>query len=360
MNIHANFPGGNIELIGIYGDHIWLRPHLRDTKGDWFFWAFCVEGAAGQTITFDFSADKIGYFGPAISHDMHTWHFAGSETLVLGNAERQAFTYTFAPDENLVYFAHDIVYRPERLDALANELGKPLHTHAVSRRGYNVPALTLPGGDTWIVLTSRHHSCESSGSYFLEGVTRELAANLPGEFSVLVLPFMDYDGVLYGDQGKNRVPHDQNRDYTDNPIYPEVANLQAFANNYKVKYAFDFHSPWHLGGANDDVFFVRQYKNPDGQDTMSALFRKESANLRLRYDGNSDIMPDVDWNSSTIPMFDNYFAKFDSVELTFTLEIPYFGKPDNMVDQTSPIELGRAFGRALIAYINQNPKASDL
>ena len=38
--VDANFPGGNIVVDSIAGDLVTLRPDLRDTEGDWFYWYF--------------------------------------------------------------------------------------------------------------------------------------------------------------------------------------------------------------------------------------------------------------------------------------------------------------------------------
>ena len=37
----------------------------------------------------------------------------------------------------------------------------------------------------------------------------------------MMVPFTDYDGAQAGDQGKNRAPHDHNRDYVEF-LYPET------------------------------------------------------------------------------------------------------------------------------------------
>ena len=36
------------------------------------------------------------------------------------------------------------------------------------------------------------------------------------EFKILCVPFVDFDGVVDGDQGKGRNSHDHNRDYCEN------------------------------------------------------------------------------------------------------------------------------------------------
>ena len=54
MKIHANFTGGNIRVLEINGDIIQVQNEIRDTTEDWFYWAFCVEGAQGRTLNFRF------------------------------------------------------------------------------------------------------------------------------------------------------------------------------------------------------------------------------------------------------------------------------------------------------------------
>ena len=63
MEISKNFIGGNIKVIRRTGNEIYLENELRDTGQDWFYWAFCAEGAAGQTVTFRFQDNRLGYFG---------------------------------------------------------------------------------------------------------------------------------------------------------------------------------------------------------------------------------------------------------------------------------------------------------
>ena len=69
-----------------------------------------------------------------------------------------------------------------------------------------------------------------------------------GDF--FIVPFVDKDGVEDGDQGKNRRPHDHNRDYKLR-IYPEVRaiteRLPAWSDS-KPLFFLDMHCPWLRGG----------------------------------------------------------------------------------------------------------------
>ena len=78
-----------------------------------------------------------------------------------------------------------------------------------------------------VLLTCRHHACEMMASYSLEGIMEAVLASDEGrrlreQVEFFVVPFMDKDGVEEGDQGKNRKPHDHNRDYDGESLYASV------------------------------------------------------------------------------------------------------------------------------------------
>ena len=61
--------------------------------------------------------------------------------------------------------------------------------------------MTFGDGNQSVILTSRHHACESTGTYVLEGVLAELIENPIPDTKVFCVPFVDYEGVIRGDQG---------------------------------------------------------------------------------------------------------------------------------------------------------------
>ena len=103
MKIHQEFTGGNIVVTKIEGNDVYLKNETRDSSKSWFYWAFCIEGAQGKTLTFHFDKGRLGYWGPAVSHDLLDWKW--HDQVDTANA---TFTYTFGPDEDKVYFAHSI------------------------------------------------------------------------------------------------------------------------------------------------------------------------------------------------------------------------------------------------------------
>lgn len=81
FTIDAQFPGGNIIVDRIEGDQAFIRPDLRDTDGNWFYWCFRVRGAQNRTVRFEFTEQSpIAARGPAVSvDDGLTWRWLGRE-----------------------------------------------------------------------------------------------------------------------------------------------------------------------------------------------------------------------------------------------------------------------------------------
>lgn len=222
MSVNSDFIGGNIRIENKKGNTYYLNNELRDTTEDWFYWAFCAEGYAGETVTFNFPDNRIGYYGPAVSHDLKKWEWLGK------SKEKNSFTYTFRENENKVYFAHSMLYHPERFLEFCKEKGVSIKQLCETRKGRSVPYITFGNGDRIILLASRHHACESTGNYILEGVLDGLLKCPIENTRVICVPFADYDGVVDDDQGKARKPYDHNRDYSieNQAIYPETVTIK--------------------------------------------------------------------------------------------------------------------------------------
>ncbi len=348
MLIHKNFVGGNISVKEIAGDVVYLENELRDTTENWFYWAFCVEGAQGKTVTFKLQKNRVGYFGPAVSHDLKEWRW-------LNECNGEEFTYTFGKDESKVYFAHNMLYHPDRFFEFAAKKGLKVDTLCTSRKGRATPCITVGEGELSIILTARHHACEATGSYVLEGVLSGLIDRPIEGATLFCVPFVDYDGVLDGDQGKSRVPHDQNRDYGANEesIYAETAAIRKYADENGCNLAFDFHSPWHKGGRNDLVFIVQTLpEKVEKLNLFGNILEGQITPNAMKYKKSNDIAPYTEWNKPSAQIWRNMSAK-PECDLAFTLETAYFGTPDNRVSQDRLVELGRCFARAIKEYVKE-------
>ncbi len=349
--IDNTFTGANCKIISLEEDRAIIDVQLRDTVTDWFFWCFKVEGANGKTITFQFeNADRVGYFGPAISYDNLNWTWQYNQPNYGGNC----FTYTFRENESVVYFAHDMVYRPATFNDFASKNDFQIKTLCQSEKGRDIPYLDFGQGEQCILLTARHHACESSGNYVLEGVLENITKAFGDKYRILCIPFVDYDGVVDGDQGKNRNNHDHNRDYDENEIatYNSVRKIREFADSHKIKYAFDFHSPWHYWGVNDTVFFpFNCLESLERSKKFSALLEKHSTINSLPHFAKDDVMPGDSWNTITAKGFGRYMSNLGA-ELSFTLETTYFIASGVQFSPEKARQTGKNFVNALIEYDN--------
>jgi hypothetical protein len=72
---------------------------------------------------------------------------------------------------------------------------------------------------------------------------------------------MDVDNVERGAGGKNQVPHDHNRDWSDQPRYPEVAAAQAWIRRLDKERTFSLFLDLHNPGPSDRTPFF--FGSPD-------------------------------------------------------------------------------------------------
>ena len=344
MKIHSDFIGGNIKVISQTDNEIFLENELRDTTQDWFYWAFCVEGAEGKTVTFNMQENRLGYYGPAVSHDLKNWHW-------LDSVDKNSFTYSFAEGENRVYFAHSFLYHPERFLRFADKHNLEVRELCKGYKGSSVPCVSFGNGEISVILTARHHACESTGNYVLEGVLEELF--LYPEFKVFCVPFVDYEGVIRGDQGKSRNPHDHNRDYTDDSIYPECTAIKKYALQNGCRFGFDFHSPWHIGNENDNVFIVQKSFEKLGRlNRFGEILEDSITEESLKYYHKNDYPFMTGWNQGA-PTVSVFLNNLPENEVAFTLETAYFGTKENKVSAERLVELGRCFAKAIKCYVRK-------
>ncbi len=371
VQIDADVPAGNIVVERVEGDRVDLRQDLRDTEGWWFYWHFRVRGAAGRTLTFRFTnGNPIGVRGPAASGDAgKSWRWLGAKSV-----QGPSFTHAFGPNDDDVRFCFAMPYVAANLDEF-------LKRHAGSRRlraetlcktknGRSVELLRLGKLDgppkRRVFIACRHHACEMMASWALEGLIESVLADadhgrwLRENVQFLIVPFVDKDGVEAGDQGKNRKPHDHNRDYLGPSIYPSVAAIRQLVPKWsqgRLDLALDLHCPWIRGGgdgpgSNEQIVLV----GGPGAETWARqqAFGKALQEVQrgpLVYHPKHNIPHGVGWNTGDQPRScARWAAMLPGTHTAVTVELPYAtagGKPVT-------IESARAFGHDLARAIRKH------
>ncbi len=375
MKIDAGYPGGNVIVTGTEGDKVFVGPDLRDTQGWWFYWNFRVTGAAGRTLTFCFTnQNPIGVRGPAVSTDQgRSWGWMGAEAVrqVSGRKEWE-FIYKFTDDRE-VRFSYEIPYLEAELNRfLENYSGNSaIKVEELCRtdKGRKVECLRLGklAGDPEyrVLLTARHHSCESMASYVMEGIMEEVLADTEDgrkwrqQVEIMAIPFMDKDGVEEGDQGKNRKPHDHNRDYNDTSIYEEVKALKEKVpawSNGRLVFAMDMHCPHIRGGYNEFIYFVGG-RDPVIWERVMNFSRLLEVGIKgpLPYRAADNLPFGKAWNTSG-----NYqqgkncaswMREIPGIKFASGIEIPYANALGVEVNAETSRAFGRDFGRTMLKFI---------
>ncbi|MCR4414206.1 MAG: M14 family zinc carboxypeptidase [Thermoguttaceae bacterium] len=372
LRVDAEIPAGNIVVERIEGDRVELRQDLRDTEGWWFYWHFRVRGAAGRTLTFRFTnGNPIGVRGPALSNDAgQTWRWLGAESV-----RDASFRHSFGPDENDVRFCFAMPYVEANLRAfLARHAKNPClraETLCVTKKGRPVERLHLGKLDGSpkhrVFVTCRHHACEMMASWALEGLMESVLDDaehgrwLRENVEFLVVPFVDKDGVEQGDQGKNRKPHDHNRDYLGASIYPSVAAIRELVPTWSqglLDLALDLHCPWIRGGgsgpgSNEQIVLV----GGPGAETWArqqALGKvlQEVQRGPLVYDPKHNIPHGVGWNTGAEPRScSRWAATLPGTHTAVTVELPYANAGGKPVTAESARAFGHDLARAIARYV---------
>ena len=373
LKISSAFPGGNIVVNKIKGDTVWLKPDLSFTEGDWFYWYFKISGTAGKKIRFQFEQDNVfTRYGPAYSiNNNKNWKWYG-ENRVSDNG----FTFDFAPEDTVGYFSMAFPYTAkslyEFLESTKNSESCIIDTLCLSPENRIVEKIIISsvnGTKRKVLITARHHACEMMASYVLEGIINSLLndvdlQDMRGDTEFLIIPFMDKDGVENGEQGKNRIPRDHNRDYDDEPVHNSTAALKKFVSewsNGKLKFALDLHCPWIHGNRNEDIYIVgAQYPEIEAeQKVFSKLLEKHSSGEIKSIHKNFLPFGEA-WNTGANYTkgisFAGWAAQLEGIEMATTLEYPYSNISGMMVMKDNSRIFGKNVAYSIKEYFDSLDK----
>ena len=279
VTVSTDFEGGSAKVISIdqATQTIRFMPAGDAGRGWPCWWYFRVAGLKpGQPVTLELApSDQTLPNGNnkgkklAASWAMPqraTWSSDGKswKHTEPSMARDGTITYTQQVNGDSAYFAWGPPFTPRDSAALVEELAKKSKAVAPfelckSREGRTCPAMKISEGDlppakrpaVWI--EARQHAWESGASWVCRGLSEWIASDDPRakalreRAEIYIVPIMDIDNTATGNGGKEAIPQDHNRDWTDNPHWNEVAAAQAklkqFAAEGRLAMFIDLHNP---------------------------------------------------------------------------------------------------------------------
>lgn len=272
LSLHTDFPGGSAEVhvLDAAAGRIEISPSHHDERGWPCWWYFRVDGArAGQKIALTIRPNRKPFRAeqrlaaswslparPVISVDDVTW----TQIEQTGVIDKESGRYEITAPAERFWLAWGPPFLPSHAEALLAEIATRVPEAerfelARTRQGRPVNGIRLgkAGAPQAVWVQARQHAWETGGSWvgrgFLEWVAGDdpAAVALRERAEIFFIPIMDVDNVVLGSGGKEAVPRDHNRDWADQPVYPEVAAAQrqllALIEAGRLRVFLDLHNP---------------------------------------------------------------------------------------------------------------------
>lgn len=372
LTVTTNFPGGSAEVESINSTTrtVSIRPTAHADRGWTCWWSFRLDGIQpGETLTLNVTGGGFARPDRAFfSLDNTSW-----STTPVGQTKDQTITYRLtipAATKESVYVAWGPPYLLAHAQAAvtraeAANCGAKSFVLCKSRDGRDVPAVRWQSAITketpslWI--QARQHAWETGGSWVAQGVLDFLtsddaaAKTLRESAHLVVVPIMDLDNVERGAGGKEGKPHDHNRDWSDQPHWPEVATAQRaileMDKNSRFVLFLDLHNPapndklpFFFGPPDELMPAVRQASQERFYQLASDRLNREALRLspRQRVSGANY---DRRWRTIS----KNWVAAHtQDGSVSLTLETSW-NTPHSIVDGYRAY--GRALGRVIADYV---------
>ena len=390
--VDANFANGSgrVESLDQRTRTIRLSPTEHKQRGWACWWYVKVTGIRpGETVTLD--VGKAPWATPAraaYSLDNQNWSqtnrgIRGQDRIVYRqriDASEAWFAwgppFTVADANALTEWAAVGIPQTRKIDLVRTRGGQVIPAIRVSATPADaVTSSKTPlsnqaenGRPYTIWIQARQHAWEAGSSWVCKGLVNWLASDDPRAESLrassqlVIVPIMDVDNVLLGAGGKNQLPHDHNRDWSEEPHWPAVraatAEIRALDRDDRFDVFIDLHNP----GPRDDVsfFFVapRELLTDKGRRNLQRLLATAQAEITgpLAFAGESrESGPNYDKEWRRIS---KNWVSFNTREhvVAVTLETTW-NSPSSTISGYETV--GRQLGLALERYLRTNPRQDD-
>ncbi|WP_339727846.1 M14-type cytosolic carboxypeptidase [uncultured Gimesia sp.] len=286
--------------------------------------------------------------------------------------------WTMKVDAEQAWFAWGPPFVPADAKQLVDRLSRE-HSDVTSfelcktRAGRVVPALVVSQGESetdsrmviWV--QARQHAWESGGSWvgrgFIEWAVSDdpQALALRKKADIYFVPIMDVDNVATGNGGKNQVPHDHNRDWSEAPRWNSVKtamrSIKEFDRQNRLVLFVDLHNP---GSNSKRPFF---YVTPPALVTKKGKQLQDAFIAACRHEMKTPLELDQS-TPSTGPGYDKRWKEISSNWVRsatrehvvgITLETCWNTRHSHPAGYMT---VGRQLGLGIARYLKTDPRSS--
>lgn len=374
LRIDSSFPGGNVIIEKVSNDTVYFKPDLRDTEGHWFYWNFRVTPNKAQTWYFKSTEPNVlTGMGAAYSKDGgHNWNWI-DQSWIHGE---DIFQFTFGRDDETVRFSMGMAYTQDNFDRFitpfSSDARLKLETLCTTKNGREVEKMIISDFQQTpsikILFTARAHACEMMSNYVIEGMLKALLGESKGmtdllsRAEIMIIPFLDKDGVEQGDQGKNRKPRDHNRDYSGQSIYASTRAIRQQIPEWVGNIPWigiDLHNPWIKGENNEWIYFVGNAHPKVSEEQVKLVdILEASSRGEMKFTKDKGYLPfGTAWNTGGNYEMGASFGQWASryadkgLIMTTTLEFPYALNHGQIITQEAAREFGEDLIFAIATYL---------
>jgi hypothetical protein len=305
----------------------------------------------------------------AISGDNVLWKHTSE-----AQRDKKTASYTFEASSETMWIA----WGPPFLPSHAKELFKQLSDKhpdtevlelARTRGGLPVHAIRFGARPTedaqpyGIWIQARQHAWEAGSSWVAQGFLLwtlsddPAAAELRRKATIHVVPIMDIDSVADGTGGKASVPRDHNRDWDNDPEYPEVRAAQRRILRIHERQRFDVFIDLHNPGPNDRKPFFFGPKLEDLKPITQRNFVRWNAIARStieRLEPDYRFAAYIKTQEEQDRVSSNWVRNHTSPHVVaLTLETPW-NRPEG--NQAGYQLVGRQLGQTVARYVAGDPR----
>ena len=386
ISVSTDFEGGSAVVVEQNDDlqSLHIQPVVEEGRGFPCWWYLKVSGLKpGEMMMLKVSANPHPFREGRVLNG--SWSMPDRAAISTDNQEwvqtppgeraDDAITYQLKAPAETIWLAWGPPFLPSHAEKLLNqakeklpdaeifELARTRNDRPVKGIRFGAqPTETFKPLGIWI--QARQHAWESGSSWVARGFLKwavsddEAAVELRKIASIHFIPIMDVDSVSIGAGGKESVPRDHNRDWDDQPHYPEVAAAQKKISALEQDGMFDVFIDLHNPGPGDrEPFFF----GPIGLETLPKIQQRNYVRfLAYAHDAIHDLRDKyrfatyVKTQEERDRVSSNWVRDHTSPHVfSATLETAW-NRPEGTQEGYQAV--GRQLGHALLRYLESDPR----